>query len=423
MNPIKHWNEKRTALLNEADKIIRGGITEKRDLTSNESEKLGALKSQVFECDQQLARAQADLQAAGNEYLRSKGDRMNLEGYSLVRAINQAAAGRLEGLELECSQEIARRGGKAPSGFFVPCDLLTERRAMSVTGSAGVYGGELVGTEVRGLLEALRPVSRVIQAGATLFSGLTSNISLPKQSASSTATWKAENAELDENTPTITQVSLIPNRVGSFIELSNQLLIQSVESVENFIRRDLLGAIGTALDAAAIAGTGLNNQPLGLLASTSGIGDVPGGTDGAAPTWGHICALVGLVAAANADTGSLAFLTNSAVAAKLRSTAKVTGTDSRMLLEGSTLLDLPVHFSNNVPAVLDKGSATGVCSAIIFGDLSNILIGQFGQGVDLIIDRFSKATTGITRVIANSYCDTAIRRPESFAAMRDALTA
>jgi hypothetical protein len=133
--------------------------------------------------------------------------------------------------------------------------------------------------------------------------------------------------------------------------------------------------------------------------------------------------LVGLVAAANADTGSLAFLTNSAVAAKLRSTAKVTGTDSRMLLEGSTLLDLPVHFSNNVPSNSDKGSSTGVCSGILFGNWEDLLVAQFGQGVDLIVDRFSLATTGLTRIVANSYVDTAIRRPGSFAAMRDALTA
>jgi HK97 family phage major capsid protein len=387
-------------------------------LSGDEHEKLGALKSEIFQTDQQLARAQADLNARGNIQLAGS-DRMNLEGYSLVRAINQAAAGRLDGLELEASQEIANRSGKAASGFYVPCDLLTERRAMSVTGSGGTLGGELVGTEVRGLLEALRPVSQVIRAGATLFSGLTSNISLPKQSAASTASWKAENAELDESTPTIEQISLIPNRVGCFIELSNQLLIQSVESVENFIRRDLLGAIGTALDAAALNGTGTSNQPLGLLATTSGIGDVPGGTDGASPTWAHICALVGMVAAANADTGSLGFITNSAVAAKLRCSAKVSGTDSRMILKGNTLLDFPVLFSNNILATGDKGSSTGVCSSIIYGDWSQILIGQFGQGVDLIVDRFSKATTGITRIIANSYCDTAIRRPESFAAMKD----
>jgi HK97 family phage major capsid protein len=422
MNPIKQLNEKRSRLIAQADEIIRKAIAEKRDMAANESETLGALKSQIFSVDQDLARAQADLQMRGNLQL-ANSDRMNLEGYSIVRAINQAAAGRLDGIELEASQEIARRSGKAASGFYLPTAALIETRAMSVTASGGTYGGLTVGTEVTGILEALRPYSRVIELGATVFSGLSSNIAIPRQTAASNESWLAENAEASEVSGTIDQISLIPNRVGAFVELSNQLLLQAVESIENFIRRDLLGAIATAVDYAALNGTGSNNQPLGLLAATSSIGSVAGGTDGLAPTWAHICALVGLVAAANADTGSLAFLTNSAVAAKLRCTAKVSGTDSRMLLEGVSLLDMPIHFSNQVPSNLDKGSSTGVCSAILFGDWSNILIGQFGQGVDLIVDRFSKATTGITRIIANSYVDVAIRRAASFAAMKDALTA
>jgi HK97 family phage major capsid protein len=294
---------------------------------------------------------------------------------------------------------------------------------MSVTGSGGTLGGLTVATETRGLLEALRPVSQVIRAGATLFSGLSSNISIPRQSAASTATWKSEVEALDSNSPVIDQVSLVPNRVGSYIELSNQLLIQAVESIEDFVRRDLLGAIGTAVDYAAIAGTGSNNQPLGLLAPTSGITVIPGDTDGIAPAWSHLVALVSALADNNADVGSLAYLSNSKVAGKLRSTPKVTSTDSVMLLDGNTLLDYPFLVSNNCPSTLDKGASTGVCSAIIFGDWSQILIGSFGQGIDLISDRYSLAVTGQTRITATSYIDTAIRRAVSFSAMKDALTA
>jgi HK97 family phage major capsid protein len=109
--------------------------------------------------------------------------------------------------------------------------------------------------------------------------------------------------------------------------------------------------------------------------------------------------------------------------AKLRSTAKVSSTDSMMILEGDSLLNYLVHGSNNVPSNLTKGTATGVCSAILFGNFEDVLIGSFGQATDLIVDRFSKATTGITRVIATSYVDIQVRRPESFAAMKDVLTA
>jgi hypothetical protein len=94
-----------------------------------------------------------------------------------------------------------------------------------------------------------------------------------------------------------------------------------------------------------------------------------------------------------------------------------------MVLEGDALLNYPVYGSNNVPSNLDKGDAEGICSALIFGNWADILIGQFGAGTDIIVDRFSKATTGITRIVANSYVDVAVRRAASFAAMKDALTA
>lgn len=420
---LKALKEQRGARLKEANALIETARLEKRDVSNGEDIRLGAIKSEILDLDVQIAREETVIRMA-NPIGGERRDSMNLEGYSLIRAINQAASGRLDGLELEASQEIARRSGVNPSGFFVPNSALTERRAMSVTGDAGANGANAVQTDVsEDILAALRPLSRVIQAGASIFSGLSHSLSFPAQAAASTASWKSEVAALDEVTSQIDQITLSPKRVGAFTEVSNQLLIQTNNGVERFVRKDLLSAIASALDAAAIAGAG-SPAPTGILA-TAGIGDVAGGTNGLAPTWAHIVALVGKVADANADLGKLAFLTNSKVLAKLRSTAKVASTDSQMILEGNTLLDYPVYGSNNVPSNLDKGSTTGVdvCSAIIFGNFEDVLIGQFGAGTDIIVDRFSKATNGITRIVANSYVDVAIRRSASFAAMKDALTA
>lgn len=418
---LKQLQEQRGSLLKQADTIVRASIAEKRDLNSSESEKLGGLKSDIFRVDQDIARAQSEMRSDMSR-IESRSGGMNIEGYSLLRALNGAAGGHLSGFEAEVSQEIARRSGVSPSGFFVPNSALIERRGMSVTADAGIYGGSAVQTDVsEDFLAALRPLSQVIAAGANIFSGLSHSLAFPAQNAASTASWKTEVAGLDEVTSEISQISLSPKRVGAFTELSNQLLIQTNSAVEKFVRMDLLSAIATAIDAAALAGAG-SPAPTGVLA-TSGIGDIAGGTNGSVPTWAHITGLVGKVADANADFGKLAFITNSKVLTKLRSTAKVASTDSVMILEGDSLLNYPVYGSNNVPSNLTKGSATAICSAILFGNWEDILIGQFGAGTDLIVDRFSKATTGITRIVANSYVDVAVRRAASFAAMKDALTA
>lgn len=417
MNRIKQLKERRGDLVREAETTIRIANTEKRSVNPSEDHRLKNVQSEILKIDLELENEMRTLQL---EVARQNGG-LQLEGYSLTRAIRQASAGRLDGLEREISDEIQMRSGKAPTGFFIPHALLGESRAMSVTGSSGGVGGAYVATENRGFIDALRPLLKIAAAGAEIIDGLTSNIDVPRQTAASTASWKTEVASLDEATPEVDQMTLTPRRVGAWTILSKQLLIQSSPDIERIVRNDLLAACATALDAAAINGAG-SPAPTGILA-TSGIGNVIGGTNGAAPDWADIIALIGAIETVDALQGSPAFLINPATAAKLRSTPKVASTDSRMILEGNDLLGYPVHISSNVPSNLTKGTAEDICSALIFGNFNDIVLASFGEGIDLIVDPFTNAVSGQTRVIANSYVDVGVRRPKSFAAMLDALTA
>lgn len=364
--------------------------------------------------------AQMERHTGGN----SRGG-LDLGRYSLCRAIHSAGQGRLDGLEAEVSQELARSMGKAPDGFYVPHGILIGQRAgLTVTGDSGDYGGNTVGLMIGGFIDALRPMLAVAQAGATVMSGLTSNVGLPRHVAASTATWKGEVADLDEKSQEIDQLLLSPKRVGAWTKFSKQLVAQSSHDVENFVRLDLLAAVAVAFDLAAIAGTGADSQPTGILA-TSGIGSVVGGTNGLAPTWAHLVALMSAVANANAAGARSSFLFSTKVEGKLRNTVKVASTDSKMILEDgqATLVGKPWTASNNVPDNLTKGSSSGVCSAIIFGNFADVVLASFGAGTDVVVDPYSLATSGQVKVVVNSYCDVGIRRAASFAAMKDALTA
>jgi len=76
--------------------------------------------------------------------------------------------------------------------------------------------------------------------------------------------------------------------------------------------------------------------------------------------------------------------------------------------------------STQVPSDLTKGTGTAL-SAIIFGNWNDLMIGQWG-GLDIVVDPYTLATTNMLRVVANSWWDVALRHPESFAAMVDAVT-
>ena len=417
-------HEKRGALLKEADLIIRGASSEKRSISNAEDLRLSSIKGDVLDYDFKIAKENQEmrnLQAAQH----GNGFQVDTSQYSICRAMRGASLGRLDGYEAEVSQEIALRAGKPADGFYLPhAALMESRTGMGVTINSGANGGNAVATEIRGFIDALRPYLAVARAGATLMSGLSSDVGVPRHAAASTASWKTEVADHDESTPALEQLLLQPKRIGAWTKYSKQLIAQSSPDIEAFVRNDLMLAIATGFDSAAINGTGSSAQPTGILA-TSGIGSVAGGTNGLAPAWSHLTALVASIANANANGGRPGFLFSTKVESKLRSTVKVASTDSKMILEeGQTsLVGQPWYASNNAPDNLTKGTATAICSAIIYGNWEDVILASFGEGVDMIVDPFTLATSSQTRVVVNSLCDVGVRRAASFAAMKDALTA
>jgi hypothetical protein len=131
------------------------------------------------------------------------------------------------------------------------------------------------------------------------------------------------------------------------------------------------------------------------------------------------------VANSNALAGRPGFVFSTKVEAKLRGTVKVASTDSKMILEEEqlTLAGQPWLASNNSPDNLSKSTSVGICSAILFGNWADLILASFGEGVDMVVDPFTLATTGQTRVVVNSLADVGVRRAASFAAMKDALCA
>ena len=298
-----------------------------------------------------------------------------------------------------------------------------ERR--DLTAGTNNAGGYTVATDVlaSSFIELLRNRMMVRAAGATMLADLQGNVAIPSQSAGATAYWVAENGAPTESQQTLGQVSLTPKTVGAYTDYSRRLLMQSSIDVEAFVRSDLATVLALAIDLAALHGTGASNQPTGI-AATSGIGSVAGGTNGLAPAWSHIVGLETEVAIDNADIGRLSYMTNAKVRGKLKQTAKVASTDSVMIWGDSDtpLNGYPAFVTNQVSSTLDKGTSTGVCSAIFFGNWADLLIGMWG-GLDILVDPYTGSTAGTTRIVALQDVDVAVRHAQSFAAMLDALTA
>lgn len=344
--------------------------------------------------------------------------------YSFMRAMRYLAdptnkrAAAEAAFELECHEAAVAKRGQEARGLLVPFDVL-QRDLVAGTPN---LGGNLVATDLLAgsFIDLLRHRLLLPGMGATMLTGLQGNIAIPRQTGAATAYWVAENTAVTESYQTIGQVPMAPKTVGAWTNISRRLLLQASLDVEAMVQRDLATVIALAIQSAAITGGG-SNEPTGIL-STVGIGDVAGGANGAVPTWANIVELETDVATADADVGTLGYLTNARVRGRLKTTSKVSGQNGFIWEGGNTPVNgYMAGVTNAVPSNLTKGDSTGICSAIIFGNWADLVIGMWG-GLDLTVNPYSGDTAGTLRIVALQDVDIALRNAVSFSAMKDALT-
>lgn len=329
--------------------------------------------------------------------------------------------------EFECSAAALKTEGRAlraGAQVVIPYDVLAHSQR-DLLAATTTMGGYTVGTDMLGasFVDLLKNRTFAIQAGAQVLSGLSGHVAIPTLTTSATAYWVAENTAPTEGALTFGQITMSPKMLGAYVDVSRRLMIQSSIDVENFVRGELASQIAVELDRVILNGAGTGSEPSGILASTS-VGTSTGGTNGAAPAWSHFVGLETLVAAANADRGGLAYFMNPKLRGLLKQTVKSTAGTLGYIWD---MTETPVNgyrafVTNQIPSNLTKGTSTGSCSAAIFGNFADVIMGQWGGGVDLMVDPYTGSNAGTVRIVALTDVDVAIRRAGSFAYIKDLVT-
>ena len=369
-------------------------------------------------------------------------DKRTEANYSIAAGIKAVLTGdwssREAGLVRELSSEVERSGVKrsADRSFLIPYSALV-KRATYVT-SGATTGGNLVATQLmeNDFIEALRANTITGSLGIRTLSGLVGDVAIPRRSGTSTGYWLAnETTAITQSESTFDQVSLQPKNYAALSKFSRQTLLQATPGVEELVRQDLIDTINVGIDAAVIAGSGSSGQPTGIT-GTSGIGSVAIATNGGPITLETLISLEEEVLVDNAGGASMAYATNPKVLSALkalRAAGSAAGngsflwnTDPSGIGRGATpgvVNGYPIGVSTNVPSNLTKGSTSGECSAVIFGDFSQIALGVWGNGLEIEIgtdsDDFSKALTSVRAITT---IDVAVRQASAFAACLDVTT-
>ena len=376
------------------------------------------------------------------ESIQAKADipEKELSEISLVAGARAALTGdwtsREAGLIREVSQEVELKGGKrtTSNSFMIPFSAFTpQQRATYVTSTANV-GGNLVGTDYRpqDFIEFLYNNSIALGAGVQTLNDLQGDVAIPKRSGKGSTYWlSTETTAITAGNSTFSQITMTPKNVASLEKYSRQQVLQGLPAIETLIRSDMTTNLQLAMDSAILNGSGSSGEPTGIL-NTSGVNSIAMGTNGGAITIDALINLEGDVVIDNGivNPASTGYLTNGKVVNDLKKLKDTAGQylyniGSVVAGRGATPASIngyTISDSMQLPSTLTKGSSSGNCSSVIFGDFSQCLVGLWG-GLEITVgedaDDFSKALTSIRGIMT---MDVAVRNPVSFGVIKDVTT-
>lgn len=446
MNQLKHLNEQRAKIQEELDGIFSLCEKEKRSRNEDEKKRYNELVAKEAELTEEIKALEAheerrkalakDLppvtfDTPGKDSV-GKDEAKNLRKLSIGKALTEIRNNNFTGIEKEVNQwgkkQLRDIGRETDMGFSIPADLIAwgerdyKRRFEQRDFTIGTEGADIMQTNLGALIPLLRPQPILDTLGVQFLTGLTGDFQLPRQTAAATMSWQTETGASSESTPTTDNIKLTPNRCSGYVDISRLSTIQSSFSIESWIRNEIATALAQEIDRVGIEGSGASNEPTGVI-NTAGVGSVSHGTNGGAPTWPLVLEFLSDIEVANAPLNSLAYLSTFQNKAKLMSTPKqATGVEGNFIMTNpNELAGYRFAASNQVPADGTKGTGTNL-SAMVFGNWSELYIGQFGA-INLMTDPYTQMVNSLIRFYIEVFADVKVRHAASFSVATDIVTA
>ena len=296
---------------------------------------------------------------------------------------------------------------------------------------AGVEGAasELISTDLLAS-EFIRPLREDVNmpGGIRTLGGLVGDIAIARQSGTSTVMWfNTETEQVTMGAPSTELLSMTPHENGAMVPFSRQLEKQSTPAIQSLIIEDLQAVLERNILQAILIAPGTGGKPAGIASynertsSTAGLSMKRASANGTAVDFALLQELRWSPRHLNA-AGTVNFCLPTKLAERLSQTkydASFTVPNYLMGMDGR-VIGQPTNVTNLLPYDMTKGSSTRGTSEFIVGDFSEVIVGRWG-GVDLLVDRYTKAEERTTRVFAYSDMDVLIRHPEAFAIVTDAL--
>jgi HK97 family phage major capsid protein len=402
----------RTKLAEEM-KTIAEGAKNRGNLSRRDAAKFDELEAQIADFDSLIREAQA---AEGEGY--APLDR------SVVRGKSESA---VLAPEDRMADYVAERRGFFPGESSLDPDEFSlgrivraavtgerkhltdaERRAMGEGSDAtgGVLIPEILAASV---IDRARAKSVAMAAGAVTLPMDSDKTVIARLDGGNTAIWHAENAsDITASDQVWERVELAAKTVVTEQKLSRELFEDLDASAHSAIVNEIAQTIALAFDFAVFEGVA--PAPVGID-TTSGVGTVSMGTNGAVPdSYAEIVRAVYAVLKENgSDPTALV-----AHPRDLESYALLADTTGQPLRRPDAIANLPFLSTTQLATDRDQGSSTDVCSNAYVGDFRNVILGvRPSLQIRLMTLQERYATPALqVGLLAYLRVDVAIARPE-----------
>lgn len=327
--------------------------------------------------------------------------------FSFGKMIKEAAQGKLTGIEAEMNQEGRSEfsNGKVnvAGGICIPSFVVNRAGeplgvTSGVSSSTTQFGGT-IGIDDNGIIEAFAPNDIASQLGVRNLTNLTGDVVFQVQGDQIVADKPGEVVQQSASIPNFAAVKLAPVRYSAHTRVTDQMLAQSAQDMGAFlamdIRRsvdkkfnaDIVTAISAAADDNATTGGSLDNY--------------------SAANWNPMHLEEALMAR-DVDLQGIVALSSAKAYRVFRELSHDAGS-------GLLFAQTPLERRNVI------GYPTTISSSVTAGEFfmfhrEQMVTGTWG-GLNLIIDPYSEADYGVTRIVANVYRDVKTLQSDAFDGM------
>lgn len=341
--------------------------------------------------------------------IRTSGERE----YNIANVLTALVGGEADiSFERERSAELYESMNMRPSrtSIMVPLDgfrsvledRINRREMNSMSGSApGLVAQQNLPTM---FIDYVR--TRIGVKNATFIAGLTGGpVTIPVQTSEAQVAWisgttasPGTNQAVSATTVQVGDITLTPHKLGAYVPIGLDLLLQGNPSATNIAVTSLMNAVARKLGTTMLKGNASDPTITGLATATGVQTAVIANI--ASATWNQITNLIGKVEGLEYN-GPQEFVMSAGDKATFKSIAKG-NYGSGFICEDGFIDGRYV----NVDGSLSSGD-------IYYGDFSNIYVGQWG-GIELMLDPYTQSLSGTVNVIVRLVCDIGIARPNTF---------